>query len=291
MGPPVATERSEPGSDGDVESEKRSSESSAPSKPPPPRPGGPPKRPSAPPTRPAPPVATDSGENVATTNPNKQNLDSPAIESNKKDEPVKAAGFSDLFCAPPDPDLEADIPISLSSGSLVSMLASGEATPAPTKPPLPHPGSRNASIISLEYPEGYDPLKDSGKCWETGKEQVIPSPTGSSPISPTAPTVPRRTSQPASSSSSSSSSSSNSSGASTPTNSSSRPAPAPPQRPLPSVPSRPPGGGGGPPPGPPPSAPPSQPPPGPPPSRPPPGPPPRIPGRPPGGAPPAVPRR
>ena len=107
-----------------------------------------------------------------TTNPNKQNLDSPAIESNKKDEPVKAAGFSDLFCAPPDPDLEADIPISLSSGSLVSMLASGEATPAPTKPPLPHPGSRNASIISLEYPEGYDPLKDSGKCWETGKEQV-----------------------------------------------------------------------------------------------------------------------
>ena len=124
--------------------------------------------------------SSDTAQKDVTAAP-KKSSDSPVMESGKKieqskpgesnKEPVKAAGFSDLFCAPPDPDLEADIPISLSSGSLV-MLASGEATPAPTKPPLPHPGSRNASIASLEYPEGYDPLTDSGKCWVAGKDQV-----------------------------------------------------------------------------------------------------------------------
>ena len=24
----------------------------------------------------------------------------------------------------------------------------------------------------MEYPEGYDPLTDSGKCWDEGKQQV-----------------------------------------------------------------------------------------------------------------------
>ena len=59
-----------------------------------------------------------------------------------------AAGFSDLFSAPSDPDIAMDIPISLSSESLMSVgaVTSGEATPAPTKPPLP-------KALSLEYPE------------------------------------------------------------------------------------------------------------------------------------------
>ena len=90
-------------------------------------------------------------------------LDAPRKPSDPA--PIKAAGFSDLFCAPVDSDLETDIPISLSSGSLVSLAASGEATPAPTRPPLPLAGS-------LEYPDGYDPLTDSGKCWDTGVDQV-----------------------------------------------------------------------------------------------------------------------
>ena len=125
-------------------------------------------------------LKTKNSSDSSLVEPGKNIEQSKPGECNK--EPVKAAGFSDLFCAPPDPDLEADIPISLSSGSLVSMLASGEATPAPTKPPLPHPGSRNASITSLEYPEGYDPLTDSGKCWVAGKDQVNIGKSGSEEI-------------------------------------------------------------------------------------------------------------
>jgi len=321
-------------------------DSSAPAKPPPPRPGpparpsappprpaaGPPPRPRPPPSRPPPPDTSSTSNESEPAKPSDppvntepvakpSMLDAPRKPSDPA--PIKAAGFSDLFCAPVDSDLETDIPISLSSGSLVSLAASGEATPAPTRPPLPLAGS-------LEYPDGYDPLTDSGKCWDTGVDQVIPpvasppvaSPVASppvasppssvgSPTSPTAPppTAPRR-------SVSSSASSATSSGASTPTNSSSRPAPPPPatQRPVPAVPGRPPGGPpsaptggppsappGGPPPsapsgappgGPLPGAPPGGPPPGPPagapPSRPPPGPPPS---RPPPGPPPKVPGR
>ena len=81
-------------------------------------------------------------------------LDSPPKQDNKTgvetpDKVVKtAAGFSDLFSAPSDPDIAMDIPISLSSESLMSAgaVTSGEATPAPTKPPLP-------KALSLEYPE------------------------------------------------------------------------------------------------------------------------------------------
>jgi hypothetical protein len=41
----------------------------------------------------------------------------------------------------------------------------GEATPAPTRPPLPVSGS-------LEYPEDYDPLAESANCWVTGTHQA-----------------------------------------------------------------------------------------------------------------------
>ena len=56
------------------------------------------------------------------------------------------------------------------------VLASGEATPAPTLPPLPPNATTARPPLeqggSLEYPEGYDPLTDSGKCWDEGKQQV-----------------------------------------------------------------------------------------------------------------------
>ena len=85
-----------------------------PVKPPPPRPSAPPSRPSAPPMvpppRPAPPPPRPEPPQPAKTAP----------EAAKP----KPAGFSDLFCAPPDPDIATDIPISLSSGSLVT--ASGK---------------------------------------------------------------------------------------------------------------------------------------------------------------------
>jgi hypothetical protein len=41
----------------------------------------------------------------------------------------------------------------------------GEATPAPTRPPLPVSGS-------LEYPEDYDPLAESANFWVTGTHQA-----------------------------------------------------------------------------------------------------------------------
>lgn len=241
-----------------------------PAKPPPPRPSAPPSRPMAPPPRPAPPPPRpDPPQQLA-----------KAAEVPK----AKPAGFSDLFCAPPDPDIATDIPISLSSGSLVT--ASGEATPAPTRPPLPVAGS-------LDYPDDYDPLAESANCWISGTDQVIPGQSpATSPHSPSPPPPPLRPRSPSSSSSSSEEGAADkSSGRSTPTNSEdvtvagSRSQPA---RPLPPLPSRPPGG---PPPGLPPPA-------GPPPlapqpiGRPPVGPPPALPGRPAAGRlPPPVPRR
>ncbi len=84
---------------------------SQPAKPPPPRPSAPPSRPSAPPMvpppRPAPP-------------PPRPDPPQPAKAAAEVPAKVKPAGFSDLFCAPPDPDIGTDIPISLSSGSLVT---------------------------------------------------------------------------------------------------------------------------------------------------------------------------
>ena len=71
----------------------------------------------------------------------------------------------------------------------------GEATPAPTRPPLPVAGS-------LEYPDDYDPLAESASCWVTGADQVIPA--GRSPA--TSPTHHRSPSPPGSPSPDSSSS-------------------------------------------------------------------------------------
>jgi len=228
---------------------------------PPPRPAPPPPRPAPPPQAkpqsPLKPTATETSIAAA------ESADSPPLpkqaaqQDNKTvvetppEKVVKtAAGFSDLFSAPSDPDIAMDIPISLSSESLMSVgaVTSGEATPAPTKPPLP-------KALSLEYPEDYDPLAESGKCWEKGVEQKVPS-------------------IPNSDSSSSEEGglqglSQASSQASTPTN---------PTKAAPPVPTRPPGGAP-PPRGPPPS--------GPPPAGPPPAvPPPKLPSRPPGGRPP-----
>jgi hypothetical protein len=88
---------------------------SQPAKPPPPRPSAPPSRPSAPPMvpppRPAPPPPRPADP------PQPAKTVAAAVEVPAK---VKPAGFSDLFCAPPDPDIGTDIPISLSSGSLVT---------------------------------------------------------------------------------------------------------------------------------------------------------------------------
>jgi hypothetical protein len=55
---------------------------------------------------------------------------------------------------------------------IIGISSLGEATPAPTRPPLPVAGS-------LEYPDDYDPLADSAACWASGTEQVIP---GQSPL-------------------------------------------------------------------------------------------------------------
>jgi len=238
----------------------------APSQPPerkaPVRPTGPPSRPpprpGPPPPRPAPPSAQPPA--TATTKPATETAANPAASTSNADEkgadsstspthpppppPAKSAGFSDLFSAPSDPDLAMDIPISLSSESLMSggAMTSGEATPAPTKPSLPTAGS-------LEYPEDYDPLLESGKCWDKGVEQKVPSVSNSN----------------SSSSEEGGLQNLSNSQSSTPTNETKAPPPVPTR---PAV-------------GPPPS--------GPPPSGPPPGPPPKLPSRPPGGRPPPPP--
>jgi len=179
--------------------------------PPPPRPSPPSAAPaSVPPARPSPPqTATANNEKPSPQVAAAVTKASSVTAAPSQQPPIvaaatttvaaigakAAAGFSDLFSTPtlgPDcEDLEADIPISLSSGSLVSLVTSGEATPAPTKPPLPVGGS-------LEYPLDYDPLTESDKCWTTGVEQRIPtggsdssgggaSPTVKSPVTVASP--------------------------------------------------------------------------------------------------------
>ena len=182
---------------------------------------GPPPRPKPPPARPQPPrpppekVPSPDPEPVAPTP-----ADPPAnVESEEAPTvPKSGGGFSDLFSAPPDPDLATDIPLSLSSDSLA--MASGEATPAPTRPPLP----------SVDPELGVD---------------LAPRGSVDSGLS-----LPRAASPPAESDSESSDSESDTeSGNSTPTNEDkdmkppklpSRP--TPPSRPLPGPPSRPPPG-------------------------------------------------
>ena len=226
---------------------------------PPARPG-PPPRPKPPPARPAPPVEKPPSP-ITEQEPPPPPAPAPSAASQEAPEVGKSGGgFSDLFSAPPDPDLATDIPLSLSSDSLAT--ASGEATPAPTKPPLPP--------VDLTAEAEAEPGVDLAPRRSLDGDSSLPS-------------LPRAASPLASSDRSSSETDTDSeseSGDSTPTNEDREtrhhqaPAPTsppklptrptPPSRPLP-----------GPPPGPP--------------ARPPPGTPPRIPGRP--GAPPPVPRR
>ena len=253
----------------------------APAKPPPPRPAPPgrppppPKRPSAPPrpgpppSRPEPPKTKPTCELQSSVPAPPQKPNDPEHESKAASEVTKTGGgFSDLFSAPPDPFIAMDIPISLSEDSLVSFAASGEATPAPTKPPLPTEGS-------IEYPINYEPRlsTDSGSCKITTPESP---PASASPTSQESPQHKKLPPAAVKRNISNSSSTETESGTSTPTN---KERPGPPQ-----VPSRPPPRDcqGGPPTGPPP---------GPPPAGPPPGPPPRLPSRPAAGPPPPVPRR
>merc|ERR1711874_280867 len=140
---------------------------------------------------------------------------------------------------------------------------------------LPLPSSSSTS--SLEYPEGYVPLKESGKAWTTGQDQTVP-PSLLSPASDEdsqqPPPAARKASPTVSSSDSYSSGGDVDSGKSTPTNPlpAKREVPPPPKRTAPPpVPGRPPPGA-------------------PPPGAPPPGPPPPLPGRPPAGPPPPLPR-
>ena len=172
------------------------------------KPSGPPPRPKPPPARPPPPPAPAA-------KPSSPEPPAPAAPSSPPAAVKSGGGFSDLFSAPPDPDLDSDIPLSLSSDSLATA-GSGEATPAPTKPPLPAVDS------------------------ETQESEVSEAPVSKSPV--------EEESDSDSSDSDNSDSDSEESGASTPTNDE-RQAPPPPSRPAPPPSSRPP------PPGPPPRVP------------------------------------
>ena len=174
------------------------------------KPSGPPPRPKPPPARPPPPPAI-AAKPSSPEPPAPAALSSPPAPAAVK----SGGGFSDLFSAPPDPDLDTDIPLSLSSDSLATA-GSGEATPAPTKPPLPAVDS------------------------ETQESEVSEAPVSKSPV--------EEESDSDSSDSDNSDSDSEESGASTPTNDE-RQAPPPPSRPAPPPSSRPP------PPGPPPRVP------------------------------------
>jgi len=211
----------------------------APAKPPPPRPAPPcrppppstkpsaPPRPGPPPARPEPPKPKPPCNEEKTPTPTKPNPPEPKPVS---DPPKTGGGFSDLFSSIPDPDIDSDIPISISIESLVSFTASGEATPAPTKPPLPTGGS-------VEEPVNYEP-------------QLSPPPQ-ESPTSPESPEHKKTVQMAVKRNISTASSTETESGNSTPTNKEKCEAPSVPSR-LP--PSRPPPGPppAGPPPGPPP---------------------------------------
>ena len=138
------------------------------SAPPPPRPTAPPARPGPPPARPGPP--TRPSQPPARPGPPPSRPAPPpsrpaAVESDSaleqdEEKTDKSAGFSDIFTVT-SPIVESDLPISSSSGSIVDMTAKAQP-------------SHSSSSNSLEYPENYDPLKESGKAWENGTEQTIP---------------------------------------------------------------------------------------------------------------------
>ena len=184
----------------------------------PPRPKPPPARPPPPPTK-----KPQSPEPEPKTKP-------APTEKAEEDEPQtkSGGGFSDLFSAPPDPDLDTDIPLSLSSDSLAT--ASGEATPAPTKPPLPP--------VDPDHPVDLAPRGsvDSGRVTileNTKKNSPTPEEVGTDNE--------ESESESSESSDSETEESEGGSGASTPTNEDSRPPGLPPTGPPPLTSRAPPG--------------------------------------------------
>lgn len=149
-----------------------------PSRPPPPsgdgskpsRPAPPPSPSRPPPPKPAPPVQQSPltlkrpippAERTGTGPPPpvpRANPSLPAQDSTGSDK----AGFSDIFTV--TSPIESDLPISSSSGSIVALAAAADGGS------MTHSSSTN----SLEYPEGYDPLIESGNAWINGTEQTIP---------------------------------------------------------------------------------------------------------------------
>ena len=206
--------------------------------PPPARPAEPPARPAPPPARPAPPPSLPVKEVVSTE---------PETESDR-------GGFSDIFGV--TSPMASDLPISLSSGSLVGLATSNSTTTSKDEKSKLHKLISQGSK-SLEYPEGFDPLSESEKAWTNGSgddddedpELPPPVPTCDIPAKPSLP--PRQTSN------------DTQSGGSTAPGTPTKLPPVPKRAPPPPLPSRPPSG-----------------------------PPPALPaGRPPGGPPPPIPKR
>ena len=152
-----------------------------PAKPPPPRPGPPPPRPAPPPARPAappaekpdrPPPAKPAAPPPARPAPPPARPAPPpsrpappsvpppptSAPAEKPEEPEDKAGFSDIFSAS-GPIVDSDMPISVSSGSLVN----AAETPNAEQKPLKQAMSSSSSSSSLAYPEGYDPVKESSR--------------------------------------------------------------------------------------------------------------------------------
>ena len=207
--------------------------------PPPARPAEPPARPAPPPARPAPPPSLPVKEEVVSTEP--------------ETEPDRG-GFSDIFGV--TSPMASDLPISLSSGSLVGLATSNSTTTSKDEKSKLHKLISQGSK-SLEYPEGFDPLSESEKAWTNGSgddddedpELPPPVPTCDIPAKPSLP--PRQTSN------------DTQSGGSTAPGTPTKLPPVPKRAPPPPLPSRPPSG-----------------------------PPPALPaGRPPGGPPPPIPKR
>ncbi|XP_059090202.1 synaptojanin-1-like isoform X2 [Tigriopus californicus] len=161
--------------------------------PPPGRPAQPPSRPSAPPARPAPPPerpkppGRPEAPKSASASPQPPRKPPPPMmppkqavedQDTRMEEPLarppnfvreisqtpsEKAGFSDIFTV--TSPVTADLPISSSTGSIVALTmdpSSGTTTKS------------SSSTTSLEYPEGYDPVIESGKAWSNGQEQTIP---------------------------------------------------------------------------------------------------------------------
>lgn len=211
---------------------------------PPARPSAPPARPAEPPARPAPPPARPAPPSI----PVKEETTEPETEPDR-------GGFSDIFGV--TSPIASDLPISLSSGSLVGLVTSNSTTTSKDEKSKLHKLISQGSK-SLEYPEGFDPLSESEKAWTNGSgeddddedpEVLPPIPTCDIPAKPSLP--PRQTSN------------DTQSGGSTAPGTPTKLPPVPKRAPPPPLPSRPPSG-----------------------------PPPALPaGRPPGGPPPPIPKR